>query len=119
MRTTQQEQQGEWAKQFAQGATACLNGRVSATAVMEAISGGAADDIQKTISNLFDPPLSPITLLLRKWRKEGRKITGATVGEAAAALVSDKPPSLAGTSTKPLNDTGYMLATLTNEVSER
>jgi hypothetical protein len=108
----------DWMELLRKGTKSVLNGSNNFTDVLELTANKARGDIQKTISSIFSPPLSPITVLLRKWRREGRKITGATVGEAARALKSSNPPSLAGTSTKPLNDTGYMIATLESRVEK-
>lgn len=110
--------QNEWKELLRKGTQSVLNGSNNFTDVLELTAARAKGDIQKTIASIFSPPLSPITILLRKWRKEGRKITGATVGEAARALKSSNPPSLAGTSTKPLNDTGYMIATLESRIEK-
>lgn len=119
MRTTEAAELANWQQLMGEGAAACLSGTHSARAVLEAVSNQAKGDIQKTISELTQPKLSPVTVLLRKWRREGRTITGATVGEAARALAGPNPPDTGGVSDKPLNDSGYMLATITNEVVDR
>jgi len=88
--------------------------------IFEVVGERAAGDIRKAITQVSAPPLSPITILLRKWRKQGAKsgrpirITRRTVGWAAAEF-NKGAVDISGVSTKPLNDTGYLLATLTNQ----
>lgn len=64
----------------------------------------------------FDP-LSPITLILRKWVDEGRitreEITGATVGEAAAAAEAGEQGAT-GERARPLLDTQQMYDSITS-----
>ena len=75
----------------------------------------AVGDVQSTISKIQEPPLSPITIELRRLKKMGRKITGKTVGEAAANVAAGKNKT-AGVSIKPLIDSGYLFATITHVV---
>ena len=111
---TIEEKKEEWSNSVAKGAKAVIAGRRSATQVLEAVGLKAAGDVRYTISQVRSPPLSKITLLLRKWRREGRKITGKTVGEAADAVAANADVS--GVPSQPLNDTGYMITTLTSVV---
>lgn len=92
------------------------DGKITGQDGMEMLGQRGEDDVLQAIVDVTSPPLSPITLLLRKWRREGRKITGATVGEAAALIKSGARVDVSGVSTKPLNDTGYMIATLSHRV---
>ena len=69
---------------------------------------------QQAIAEVYAPPLSPITVLLRKWKKDGRTITGKTVGEAAAAIKAGEDP---GGDDKPLNATGLLIASMHNAVN--
>jgi hypothetical protein len=76
-----------WKNQFKSGSKAILAGNETAATVMEKVVSGAAGDVRKTISTIKTPELSPITLLLRKWKSGERgvtKITGTMVGWAAA-----------------------------------
>lgn len=74
-----------------------------------------ASQLQDSIRETFEPELSPVTLMLRKMRKDNPSlvVTGKTVGEAARRVAAGE--SYAGVSTKPLVDTGQML----NKVSFR
>ncbi|EEO27176.1 hypothetical protein [Oxalobacter paraformigenes] len=111
LRPTIAEKKEEWTKDAAQVIKGVLSGQINAEQGMTVIAQKAAADIRQTISRVDSPPLSPITLLLRQWRKEGKEITGRTVGEAARAV--HRGERAEGVSTQPLNDTGYMIATLT------
>lgn len=76
-----------------------------------------AFDIQKSITETNAPPLSEITLQLRKMRQENPDldVTGATVGEAAQR--AKEGVSTAGVSTKPLVDSGTMFRYVSFEVT--
>jgi hypothetical protein len=113
---TFEQKRDEWQKTIADGMCAVVRGQASGDTVLEAVGMQAAGDIKQAISTLSAPPLSPVTVLLRKWKKAGKKITRATVGEAAAAIAAGEDP---GGDDKPLNATGLMLATLTNTVDKR
>ena len=63
-------------------------------------------------------PLSPVTLQLRAWKKEGVHISGKTVGWAAF-LVSKGLASYEGVSTKPLVVTGQLLNSITYVIRKR
>lgn len=116
MSPTFNEKREEWTKTIADGMRAVARGEATGDDVLTAVGLQAAGDIKQAISTLSAPPLSPVTVLLRKWKKEGRKITGATVGEAAKAIKDGVQP---GGDDKPLNASGLMLATLTNTVDKK
>ena len=73
----------------------------------------------RTIATLTAPPLSKITLLARKYRLAGGKVTGATIGMFAAQLKKNPDIDVSGVSAKPLNDTGMLLAHLTHTVESK
>lgn len=77
---------------------------------------GIAGQLRQSIVDTMAPPLSQITLMLRKMRSEdqGLVVTGATVGEAARRL--DAGETVGGVSAKPLVDSGHMLASVDYEV---
>lgn len=115
MRPTVNEKKPEWRDLAARGAKAMLMNGESATSVLDKIGFQIEGDIAATISRIESPPLSPITILLRYWRRQGRKITGKTVGEAAREIAKDdyEAPEV---SQKPLVDTGIMLQSISHEV---
>lgn len=96
MRPTITEKQKEWAKIAQDGSKAVIEGRRTSYQVMDAIGLKASADIKKKISSIWEPALSPYTI--------------------AARLKSRANKTHIGNLTKPLIDTGIMLATLTNSV---
>lgn len=77
---------------------------------------GIAAQLKQYIVETNAPPLSAITLMLRKMKQENPNlvVTGATVGEAASRIKAGE--SYGGVSTKPLVETGVMLAAVSYEV---
>lgn len=113
MRKTISEKSGEWKALFTSAAKSILAGNETNESAVEKLGLRAAGDVRKTISTLTEPALSEITILLRQHRKDGGTVTGKTVGQAAAAVGKESTRPLS-VSTKPLIDSGIMLATLTN-----
>ena len=76
---------------------------------MTVMGQGIQSQLQQSIVDTDSPPLSPVTLMLRKMRSEDQSlvVTGATVGEAARRVAAGE--STGGVSTKPLEDTKVML----------
>ncbi len=103
-----------WVKLLGQGAAKVGDGSLTAVDVLEAVGLMMVGDIQEEIAGIQSPALSPITVLLRKWKKEGRTITGSTVGEAAAAIAAGVDP---GSDDKPLNATGLLISSVRNAVT--
>lgn len=81
----------------------------NAAMTLAQVGAGIKGQLQQSIVDTNGPPLSPITLMLRKIKAESpdRIITGATVGEAARRVAAGE--STAGVSTKPLVDSAHML----------
>jgi hypothetical protein len=112
-RTMIAEKSPEWPE--AVGALLVANGYDAAKTLGqtgEAIKG----QLQQSIVDTYAPPLSEVTLMLRKMRSENPDlvVTGATVGEAARRVKAGE--STSGVSTKPLVDTGVMIDTVDYEV---
>jgi hypothetical protein len=72
--------------------------------------------LQQSIIDTYAPPLSQVTLMLRKMRAEDPDlvVSGKTVGEAARRVASGE--STEGVSTKPLVDSGTLLNSIDYEV---
>lgn len=72
--------------------------------------------LQESIIATDSPPLSPVTLMLRKMRADNPDlvVTGKTVAEARAKVAAGE--STAGVSTKPLVDSGHLIASADYEV---
>lgn len=116
MRTTATEEKDEWSKIAAEQSKLVIQGKISAQTAMDQLTQKAEGDIVKKISTIYDPPLSPITIELRAMKKRdpNLKVTGATVGEAARRVKQPGYVQPAGVNTKPLNDSGLMVATITS-----
>jgi hypothetical protein len=111
LKPTIANEKSSWVESIIEGVKSGQN----AFDVLDAVGRLAVADIQTTIASIDSPALSPITVLLRKWRNEGRTITGATVGEAARAIADGVDP---GSDNKPLNDTGYLYDSIHNSVAK-
>lgn len=122
MRTAKDESEAEWNKTMEALSRQILNGKLTALDALELLGYAVGADIKEKIATIQDPPLSLITLIARKYRLEGRKVTGGTIGQIAQYIKnvgdSEARASVSGISTKPLNDTGYMLATLSASVND-
>lgn len=115
MRPAAIKNEDKWRATAALAATRILDGKMTGEQGMELIASVAAEDIVDSIKDVNSPPLSQITLGVRKYRQEGKKVTGATIGEIARLLDEGKL-DVSGVSTKPLNDTGFLLSKLTHAV---
>lgn len=115
-RTTVADQKAAWAGFAELGAKAVLRGTHSARDVMDGLGELAQEDVKETINQITAPPLSPITLELRamKHKDPSLKVTGSTVGVAAARVKQPGYKLAAGTPTKPLVDTKLLITTLTH-----
>lgn len=104
MRTTFDAENKKWSAVMRSGVKGIASGKTTVSAVMETIALLAAADIRLKIASIHQPELAPSTLAARASRanagSKGKKFTAATVSQ------------------KPLNDTGYMLATLVGVIEE-
>lgn len=109
---------GEWSQFYAKGAKAVLAGTHTAPQVMEMLALRAAGDVSKAISELMTPTLSPVTLMARLYRSDtGTKVSGGKTLGALAKGLDAGPVNFGGiVSTKPLVDTGAMIAAVTGVV---
>lgn len=109
------ERQLYWAELIAKASQGVITGKRTAYQAMDLLGLQVAGDVRATISKITTPPLSTLTLLARKHRKEGGKITGAKqLAEIDRKGRENGPPDVSGVSTKPLIDTRVLLPTLTN-----
>lgn len=88
-----------------------------AGASLSALGQQMQGELQQSIIDIFSPPLSPVTLMLRKMRQKnpGLRVSRRVVGEAAARVRAGE--STGGVSTKPLIDSGDLLRAATYKVS--
>lgn len=115
LKPTVEQNQARWAQLMQNMTREVAHGGMDAFDALDTLGRVAAMDLQAMIAQINEPELSPVTVLLRKWRKAGRTITGKTVGEAAQAIADGVDP---GSDNKPLNDTGYLIASVTHGVGK-
>jgi hypothetical protein len=98
-----------------------LAGNLTPDKAMTILGLQVEGDIKQSIVSGDHAPLSPITLAIRRLKNDGVKINATLVGMVADAVARGEtgPGQLGQPSgnTDPLRDTGYMLATITHEVS--
>ena len=106
---------GDWGEQLAEQFKVADYDSWQALFVMGLALRG---ELQQSMTDLDSPPLSPVTLMLRKMQMapENRTITGKVVGEAAARVAAGESPG--GVSTKPLIWTGELQSAVDFEVHE-
>jgi hypothetical protein len=129
MRTTITEKQESWHKIVESGSKAVLEGRAQPVDVLEAVCGKAQEDIGEKISNIYEPELRPLTLVLRKFKlglikgmNRDDKIGGRLIGILAGKLARGEIDT-SGVSTKPLIEPGQgggkMLADIHSQVEQK
>jgi len=111
------EHRDEWAEKLQSGARAVMRGAIDAESVLDQVGGLVAGQIRSHLGSGDFAPLSPITLMLRKWKDEdpSLRVSGAIVGAAAQAVAEGEEGS---SRTQPLHDSGYMISTLTHNVGK-
>jgi hypothetical protein len=123
--STSAAQRKAWTKLMADGIAAVAAGQLTADALMEQIGALMAADIQKTISEIQEPALSPITIMLRGMRGNDPdlRVTGKTVGEAARRVANGDDNY--GATTKPLvpaeaeGGTGLLLKSISHNAVDK
>lgn len=118
------ENSDKWSALFADGSRSYLNGDSSINQVMTGVGLTVESDIRNQIVSGSHAPLSPVTIALRRLRNQGYQIGGKLVGQVAAAIAAGQTGAgqLGDQSfgnKDPLRETGYMLSTLTHEVSKQ
>ncbi len=106
------DKQKEWPKTLAN-----LLKTYDVNVALQLMGEGIKSQLQQSIIDTFSPPLSPVTLMLRKMKANNPDliVTGRTVGVAAANVAAGM--SYAGVSTKPLIATGHLLNSVEYKVS--
>lgn len=120
MRPTAEARDKEWSALMFQLSKQVVKGQLTVEQALDGVGLMVGADIQKTIATITAPPLSIITLMARKYKKNGGTVTGATIGRFAKVLMTRgaEGVDVSGVSTKPLNDSGYMLATVSSSVND-
>jgi hypothetical protein len=108
----------EWPKAVAQ---ALKDHDYDASAALHVVGDAIAGQLRESIIDTNAPALSPVTLLLRQWRTQGRKINLTTVIEAIRQVKGGTragkkfAPGTPGA--KPLVETGIMLGSVDYEIT--
>jgi hypothetical protein len=110
------EHQKEWNQIALQGTKDILKDKATPHDVMTKVVTAAEEDIAHNLAKITEPKLSPITLVARKYKSQGKEINGTVIGEIAALIKSGHMPDVSRISTKPLNDTELEITTLTSQV---
>lgn len=107
MRTTARKKQDEWRGIVKQVSRAAMQGKVAPEQVMEALTMAAGGHMAAQISKVVAPALKDATVAARKRRlaDKGASVKGDKGGAGIAGI------------TKPLVDTGILLATLSYEAN--
>jgi hypothetical protein len=105
---------GEWPKAIAGLLKA---NDYDAAAALDVTGHAIEGQLRESIAQTFAPPLSPVTLMLRKMKSQDQSlvVTGKTVGEARRRVAAGE--STAGVSTKPLVESGHLLNSVDHEVN--
>ncbi len=124
LRPTMAEKKASWAAWLEGQYKKVLAGETTSKIVLEKLGLSVVGQIKKAISTLQEPPLSPITLALRKHQLAGVNVTGGFVGAVAAAINRGETGAgelgdSSGINPKPLVFTGMLLTSITHEVSEQ
>lgn len=118
-RPTIDGKKASWNNLAKDGIKKAANGSITYRQVMEGIGLAAQGDVSRILSQIATPPLSKITLMARKFKRAGGKVTGATIGQFARELKDNPNVDISGVSTKPLEDTGALSAHLTFEIGPK
>jgi hypothetical protein len=77
MRPTIVRMSKKWMELLASGARAVLKGNSTGLEVMDAVGLNAQEEIKRSITQVFDPPLKPATIAARKRARADKKTTGS------------------------------------------
>lgn len=124
MRPTVSSKKQDWKNIVAQGLQSVVDGNITMEDLLDILGLNVAGEIRKAISQVNSPPLSPVTLALRKQKLQGQQITGKRVGWTAAAIARGDTASgqlgdTSGVNPKPLVFDAVMLNTLTHVVGDK
>jgi len=110
-RTMIAQKSGEWPKAIADLLEA---NDYDIEKVLQIAGAAIAGQLRQSIIDTNEPPLSQVTLMIRKMKSEGAVITKASLAIARARLASGE--SVGGVPTKPLVETGHLLNSVDFEV---
>lgn len=112
---TAKKERSKWSKIIAGGVKKVIRGKATVFDVLDAVGMQAEGDMKAMVASIFSPALSPVTVLLRKWRKAGRQIDASVVDQARSSISRGVDP---GSDNKPLDDTHYMIDSIKHAVNK-
>ncbi|AAT37726.1 tail completion or Neck1 protein [Burkholderia phage BcepB1A] len=122
IRPTIAAQQAAWSQQMRFYAKQIVVGQMNVEQALEGLAIVARGDVDATLARLKDPPLSPLTIYIRKFIKDGGVIHGyKDIMRLRSEMQQEQAKgtlNLSGVSTDPLDFTGYMRATLSYTVTK-
>lgn len=118
-----------WQKIFGQSSKKVVRGQWTIKQAFDYLGSVAVGDVQKTISSIHEPELSPLTILLRKYQmdhvfvgskhKDFAPINGKIVGEVAKTIGTSEAADVTGISIKPLEWTGLLYGSIINVTEQK
>ncbi len=122
-RPTIADKKEDWAKKMVNLLEGYITDDLTSEQAFNVLGSAVVGDVQSKISTITTPKLSPVTIAVRRLRDDGVSINGTLVGRVARAIAEGKTGKgelgdQSYPNVKPLNDTGYMLATLTYNVRD-
>lgn len=120
MRETNEKLRVSFPQKALQQAKNIIKGKMTGHDAMEQMTQYAEGEFLKRITSNPGPRLKPLTLALRYKKDQGIKITGSIVNQTRQELWDEffggKAVKLSSR-TKTLNDTGYLISTMTSVVT--
>lgn len=121
VRPTIKDKKDEWAQILAHYLPSIGAGQHTAFEVLDLVGRVAAQDIKATIAGIHSPPLAASTVYARELRKTGMAPTREAAYLMALSLIEKgaKVSAIGAKDNKPLNDTGYLLASIGHAVNPK
>ena len=115
LRPTIADNKGKWADKLNQQVEKALKGEIAPGQVFERIGLTMEAGIKQAIVNVNAPPLSAVTLALRQKRRDlGVYVLPMSILWSTMRAAKEGTAKLSA-NTKPLEETGYMLASVTSK----
>ncbi len=113
---------GEWSQQMRYYAKQIVAGSMSTADALNGLALVARGDVEVTLARLTEPKLSPLTVYIRKFIKEGGKVTRyRDIMDLREKMQKEEKAGtldLSGVSADPLDFTGYMRTSLSFTVTK-
>lgn len=123
IRPTISAKTGDWSQQMRYLSKQIVNGSMNTEQALTHLALVARGDVDATLARIKEPELSPLTIYIRKFVKNGGKIFGyrdvMRLRWQMEKEEKDGTLDLAGVSTDPLDFSGYMRSQLTFTVTQK